>query len=126
MNKIKEFVEQSLNIKLIELNEDVHILRYKIGDEFSLHVDHESNHPNPRVYTFGILLNDDFDGGHLTFPRQNFSSEETKVGEALIFPGTVTHPHYVSQLFSGERFTLVGFSHPPAWTFSGIKINDIQ
>jgi hypothetical protein len=62
-----------------------------------------------------VKLNEDFGGGDLVFPRQNFRSSSMKVGQAVVFPGMVTHPHGVENLTWGERYTMVGFSYPPTW-----------
>lgn len=67
-----------------------------------------------------VKLNDDFEGGLLNFPRQKVTSKDLPVGYAFVFPGMVTHPHYVETLKSGQRFTLVGFSTPPSWTANDI------
>ena len=62
-----------------------------------------------------VKLNDDFVGGGLNFPRQNFNTKDLDIGTAIFFPGTVTHPHFVESIDSGERYTMVGFTYPPAW-----------
>ena len=67
-----------------------------------------------------VKLNNDFQGGFLNFPRQKITSQNLPVGHAFVFPGMVTHPHYVDTLISGQRFTLTGFTVPPFW-----KSNDV-
>jgi hypothetical protein len=62
-----------------------------------------------------VKLNDEYEGGDLIFPRQDFTSADVPVGTAMLFPGMVTHPHKVDRLISGNRYTLVGFSLPVQW-----------
>ena len=62
-----------------------------------------------------VKLNDNFVGGGLNFPRQNFNTRDLEVGTAIFFPGCVTHPHFVEKVDSGERYTMVGFTFPPSW-----------
>jgi hypothetical protein len=71
-----------------------------------------------------VKLNDEFTGGALNFPRQKYRNMDLPVGYALVFPGMVTHPHFVETLTSGERYTLVGFTCPPEWRGNNIiKVN---
>ena len=71
------------------------------------------------VSTF-IKLNNDFEGGNLNFPRQEFKSQDVPVGFAIIFPGTLTHPHCVEKLTAGERYTMISFATPPPWDSNGV------
>lgn len=68
-----------------------------------------------------VKLNEDFQGGLLNFPRQKVTSQDLPVGHAFVFPGMVTHPHYVDQLTAGQRFTLTGFTIPPIWQGNDIS-----
>ena len=40
-----------------------------------------------------VRLNDGFEGGRLEFPRQATSNDGVAVGDALVWPSLVTHPH---------------------------------
>jgi predicted 2-oxoglutarate/Fe(II)-dependent dioxygenase YbiX len=53
-----------------------------------------------------IKLNDDYDGALLEFPRQNFTNADVAVGDALVWPSLVTHPHASTQLTRGEKYSL--------------------
>jgi hypothetical protein len=59
--------------------------------------------------TFVANIKDKYDGGLLTFPKQNISLRLNK-GDLVVFPGSHTHPHGVTNLTSGERRVLVGQS----------------
>jgi hypothetical protein len=53
-----------------------------------------------------IALNDDYEGGEICFPKQNFSVK-LKKGQAIAFPPYWTHPHYTNELINGTfRYTI--------------------
>jgi hypothetical protein len=78
------------------------LIRYDMHrqQDMGLHHDAESE------LTICVALNDDFEGGHLDFPRQGVSSCDVPVGHALMFPGGLTHLHRALPITSGERRTL--------------------
>jgi hypothetical protein len=59
--------------------------------------------------TFVGLLNNNFKGGELCFPRQNISYS-LELGDIIIFPGGLTHPHFITPVTDGQRDVLVGQS----------------
>jgi hypothetical protein len=92
-----------------------HILRYnQIGQHADLHNDTSS-------ITLNIKLNNDYEGCDLKFPRQQFSSANIPIGYAMIWPSTVTHPHYSEPLISGTKLSLTAWTWPPAWRESGVS-----
>jgi hypothetical protein len=54
-------------------------------------------------------LNDEYEGGELVFPRQNIRYKLEK-GDIIVFPGGLTHPHYVEPITNGMRDVIVGQS----------------
>lgn len=70
------------------------------------HID--SNDIEPHIeYSAAIYLNDDFEGGAINFPRQNFRYQPKKYS-AVFFPGNDReYEHEVETLLSGRRFTLL-------------------
>jgi len=54
-------------------------------------------------------LTDDYEGGKLIFPRQNVTYRLEK-GDVIVFPGGLTHPHYVEPVTKGFRDVIVGQS----------------
>ena len=53
-----------------------------------------------------IALNDDYDGGEIVFPCQNFRTK-LKQGQAIVFPPFWTHPHYTEDLKNNTfRYTV--------------------
>lgn len=91
------------------------INRYRIGEQTAMDL-----HTDVSNITILIPLTDDHEGGEVVFPRQNFSTEGLDAGTALIFPGTITHPHYVTEVTKGTRYSQVGFTPPPSWKSDGI------
>jgi hypothetical protein len=53
-----------------------------------------------------IFLNNDFAGGELVYPKQGCIFLPI-IGSAVICPAGGDYPHLVSEITSGERFTLV-------------------
>jgi len=54
-------------------------------------------------------LDNDYEGGELVFPRQNVQYRLNE-GDIVIFPGGLTHPHYVNSVTKGKRNVIVGQS----------------
>lgn len=69
----------------------------------SIHTDHS-------YFTILVTLNDGFEGGGTSFPRQNLQ-HKNKVGYATMHPGSMTHPHGGIPITKGERFILVSFCY---------------
>lgn len=85
------------------------ILRYdKIGNYVAKHYDIS-------LITTNIKLNNDYKGCDLVWPRQQFDSRDVPPGYAMIWPGTVTHPHFSTPLESGKKYSLSSWTWPPAW-----------
>jgi hypothetical protein len=88
----------------------------KWRDVFLLHYspNNSGNSENNVHWDFSGLttvgcLSDEYDGGILTFPRQNITVKLNK-GDVVVFPGGITHPHYVTQTSGGVRNVIVGQS----------------
>jgi hypothetical protein len=53
-----------------------------------------------------MALNEDYDGGELCFPEQDFTIK-LKKGQAVAFPPYWTHPHYTNELKNNTfRYTI--------------------
>jgi hypothetical protein len=92
--------------------ESVSIVYYPTGSYNTMHADNCSvdNGVVTRVkewtHTGIIFLNDNFTGGELVYPNQGCVFLPT-VGTMVITPAGEEYVHYVNQITSGERFTLV-------------------
>lgn len=64
--------------------ENLQVLRYKPGGFYKPHQDVIDDGKNPRLYTFILALNDEYDGGETAFP--NLGNEyRLHAGDALFF-----------------------------------------
>jgi predicted 2-oxoglutarate/Fe(II)-dependent dioxygenase YbiX len=105
MNKIKAFIEKKLKIKINFINNDVHILSYGINDGFSKHIDYDPNGDEPRVYTVGLLLNNEFEGGNLLIYDIEKIILNKVIGNCYIFDTTT--PHEVEKIINGKRYAII-------------------
>lgn len=88
----------------------------KWRDVFLLHYSQENsgNSENNVHWDFSGLttvgcLSENYVGGILSFPRQNLKIKLYK-GDVIVFPGGITHPHYVTPTTGGYRDVIVGQS----------------
>ena len=77
------------------------IVKYEMGVQESLRL-----HTDESNITISVRLNDNYKGCVLEFPRQNIQNNRVPVGDAMIFPGSITHPHHVHPLEEGTKYTL--------------------
>ena len=63
-------------------------------------------HSDISLVSGSVKLNDEYEGGELYFPRQNFSNKDIPVGKCILFPSQVTHPHTSTELLSGTKWSL--------------------
>jgi hypothetical protein len=78
-------------------------VKYTLGQSLKSHVDDS-------YITGSIKLNSAYEGGVLTFPRQNFSNQEIPIGNLLVWPSQITHPHFSSKIKSGEKYSITIWS----------------
>lgn len=62
-------------------------------------------HNDSAMITGSVKLNDDYEGATLVFPRQQVTNRDIPIGKMIIFPGQVTHGHYVENLQSGIKYS---------------------
>lgn len=70
--------------------------------------------------TLVVKLNNNYEGGRLEFPRQNWNNDEVPVGYAQIWPSTITHPHRVTAVTKGMRFVFTSWTWPHTFQPDGI------
>ncbi len=63
-------------------------------------------HTDASLVTGSVKLNEDYEGGELIFPRQNFSNINVPLGKCILFPSEVTHGHYVPDILKGTKYSL--------------------
>jgi predicted 2-oxoglutarate/Fe(II)-dependent dioxygenase YbiX len=75
-------------------------MRYSMDTQRTL-----GHHTDASLVTGSVKLNDDYEGATLIFPRQNVTNRDIPVGKMILFPGQVTHGHYVDPLTSGTKYS---------------------
>ena len=80
--------------------QDVFVIKYQVGQQEELRMHHDV-----AQVSASIKLNDNYQGAELEFPRQNFSNRDLKVGEMVVWPSLVTHPHRSAQITGGVKYS---------------------
>ena len=80
---------------------DAFIIKYTMEGQRDLRL-----HSDASLVTGSVKLNDSYTGGELYFPRQDLSNKDIPVGDCILFPGQVSHPHTSKELKSGTKFSL--------------------
>ena len=80
---------------------DAFIIKYTMQGQKDLRL-----HSDASLVTGSIKLNSSYTGGELYFPRQDLSNKDIPVGDCILFPGQVSHPHTSKELKSGTKFSL--------------------
>ena len=96
--------------------ESVSLVYYPTGSKNTQHCDNSQvditdniktvKRFKPWEYTGIIFLNNNFTGGELIYPEQGCVFMPT-IGTMIITPAGPEFPHFVNEITSGERFTLV-------------------
>lgn len=84
---------------------DIFIRRYGVGGKLISHID-------STVLTALVGLNDDYEGGKLSF-WNNELTKNLPSGTLLMLPGNFLYAHEVSAIISGDRYVLVAQYTPP-------------
>jgi predicted 2-oxoglutarate/Fe(II)-dependent dioxygenase YbiX len=127
MGRHQAFLNESVRRALVEVAarnfgaceyfETPYLLRYKVGGKYGIHADSEIYDPEKRLFyrvadrdvSVLIYLNDDFEGGELTFNRLNYSYHPT-AGDLVLFPSTNLYLHQAQQVTRGTKYALVSWS----------------
>lgn len=90
-------------------------VRWRVGDElWPPHADSESTNGTPHPFPYRhfaaiTYLNNDFEGGRISFPNFDNYCPDIKPGMLVAFPGTLEYLHGVSKVTSGMRYTIASF-----------------
>jgi hypothetical protein len=88
---------------------DVFVIRYALGEQEHLRIHHDV-----AQLSASVKLNDSYDGGRLSFPRQGATNASVAVGDLLAWPSLVTHPHESLPLTAGVKYSLTIWFELPA------------
>ena len=80
---------------------DAFVIKYELGGQETLRMHHDV-----AQVSASLKLNDTYTGGELVFPRQGVSNAEMEIGELVVWPSLVTHPHECVQLTGGVKYSL--------------------
>jgi hypothetical protein len=107
-SNIKPLEDQYMaNYKISCLDHDAYqILKYGPGQHFVNHIDDSPMYP--RRVSVIYYMNDNYEGGEISFPRFNVSYKP-KANEMLIFPSGYTYNHSVSEVTAGNRYAMVSW-----------------
>jgi len=119
-NKLTEDFTNTLNEKVEPLvteyahkngifnlkNEGYHIVRYTEGQFFAEHTDATPEYPR-RVSAI-IYLNDNYEGGTITFTHSN-QSFKPETNTIMIFPSSKDFAHSADPVISGTKYAIIGF-----------------
>ncbi|HEX3090339.1 MAG TPA: hypothetical protein VHQ23_16930 [Ilumatobacteraceae bacterium] len=89
---------------------DAFVIRYAPGEQESLRIHHDV-----AQVSGSIKLNEGYSGAALVFPRQAFDNSSVAVGEMLVWPSLVTHPHETAQLERGVKYALTVWFELPSF-----------
>lgn len=81
---------------------DLFVIRYSKDTQKNLNL-----HNDISYVSGSVKLNCDYEGAQLYFPRQNFYNTDVEVGDLLLWPSQVTHPHESLEIQSGTKYSLV-------------------
>jgi len=82
------------------------MLRYTPGQEYRVHADYAPD--KPRVVSGLIYMNDDFEGGGLTYPYLDWTYQPV-AGDLVLFPSNYVYAHAALPVESGVRYCIVTF-----------------
>lgn len=81
---------------------DLFIIKYNKKTQKSLDL-----HNDISYISGSVKLNDAYTGAELHFPRQQFLNKDIEVGDLLLWPSQVTHPHESLPIYDGTKYSLV-------------------
>lgn len=78
--------------------------RYQQGGRFDIHIDQADFDTSARILAILMYLNDN-QTGDTCFPEVELAVRPVE-GRALLFPPTLTYPHYGSEVVQGSKYLL--------------------
>lgn len=127
MSKHQGFLNDAVRRALVEVAsrrfgpvdffETPYLLRYKVGGKYGTHADSEIFDSQKGLFyrvadrdiSALIYLNDDYEGGELTFNRLNYSYHPT-AGDLVLFPSNNIFLHQALTVTRGTKYALVSWA----------------
>ncbi len=89
---------------------DVFVIKYALGEQEHLRMHHDI-----AQVSGSVKLNDGYEGAVLDFPRQGVDNAAVPVGELVVWPSLVTHPHQATPLRQGVKYGLTVWFELPTF-----------
>ena len=89
---------------------DVFVIKYELGQQ-----EHLRMHHDVAQVSASAKLNDGYEGAVLDFPRQGVDNISVPVGELVVWPSLVTHPHQATPLQHGVKYGLTVWFELPTF-----------
>jgi hypothetical protein len=89
---------------------DVFVIKYALGEQEALRMHHDV-----AQVSASVRLNDGYEGATLDFPRQGVDSSAVPIGELVVWPSLVTHPHQATPLRTGVKYGLTVWFELPTF-----------
>ena len=87
---------------------DIQALRYGLGGHYKFHVDDGPG--MVRKYSSILMLNNDYEGGELSFKLDGeIETIKPAPGKLIIWPSNFMYPHAVKPLRKGVRYSVVAW-----------------
>lgn len=110
-----QYLYDSMNIAVIdycnmypmeplEYWESINLVKYYPGNHFQMHADDGASYKS--VVSLVGYLNDDYDGGEISFPAYDITVKPEK-GDLVIFPSNYMFMHRAMPVTSGVKYSVV-------------------
>ena len=104
-------------IGVADFFETPYVLRYKVGGKYGMHADSEIYDPEKGMFyrvadrdiSILVYLNDDFEGGELTFNHLNYTYRPV-AGDLVMFPSKNLFMHQAEPVTRGTKYALVSWA----------------
>lgn len=102
-SRMKTFFEKESGIVMHTIKNEVHFHVFETNDWFGIHNDSRDN----RLFSLGVLLNDDFEGGDFKLYNPNEIKLNKESGNSYLFDVSISHE--VTPIKNGVRYSLIWF-----------------
>ena len=107
---LEEYFKSFRNTYTFKYIQEIQILKYENSDFYTWHTDHFAK--IPRTMSCIFLLNNDYEGGNLTFRNPDGSEEwevEVKPNRMIVWPSNFMYPHGIQPIIKGTRYSIVSW-----------------
>jgi hypothetical protein len=125
---LKFWSEKTGNAPLDHVSKNYFLRKYHVGGDIGPHIDKNAENPlNTMDWSALFYLNDNYDGGEISFPDLDITIKPT-AGSALVFPCTAMH--LAKEVTKGEKYYIFmvihsEFGHSNALTEEYHEMNEL-